>query len=244
MLLRWARKRRCHKHRRFRFDGTRRTLRDPVSPVKMSGVASIAVQLATSERWDALADFFQRPGPRGGTPFTAGCWCQYWHLRGRAFEDGWGETHRGRLEEQVRGGEAPGLLAYLDGETVGWCRLGPRESFERLEHSTALARVDDEDVWSLVCFAVHVSARRRGVAGALIEAAASHAAARDATLLEAYPVRAGHHVIDSFTGYLPMFLAAGFEPVREAGRRTIVRRRLGGQPGGVGLSAPPVSSST
>jgi hypothetical protein len=33
-------------------------------------------------------------------------------------------------------------------------------------------------------------------------------------------------VIDSFTGYLPMFLDAGFEPVSSAGRRTIVRRRL------------------
>jgi hypothetical protein len=38
--------------------------------------------------------------------------------------------------------------------------------------------------------------------------------------------RAGHHVIGSFTRYLPMFLAAGFEPIREGGRRTIVRRRL------------------
>jgi hypothetical protein len=41
------------------------------------------------------------------------------------------------------------------------------------------------------------------------------------------PETPGHHVIDSFTGYLPMFLAAGFGPTRESGRRTIVRRRLG-----------------
>jgi len=32
--------------------------------------------------------------------------------------------------------------------------------------------------------------------------------------------------IDAYTGYLPMFLDAGFEAVREAGRRTFVRRRL------------------
>lgn len=32
--------------------------------------------------------------------------------------------------------------------------------------------------------------------------------------------------IDAYTGYLRMFLDAGFEPVRDAGRRTIVRRRL------------------
>lgn len=189
-------------------------------------MSTIDVHPATPERWQTLAELFERPGPRGGTPFTAGCWCQYWHLRGRAYEEGWGDAHRARLEEQVHNGDAPGLLAYLDGEAVGWCRLGPRECFERLEQSAALARVDAEDVWSLVCFAVHVSARQRGVAGALLEAAVSHATARGAAFLEAYPVRAGHHVIDSFTGYLPMFLAAGFEPVRDAGRRTIVRRAL------------------
>ncbi len=32
--------------------------------------------------------------------------------------------------------------------------------------------------------------------------------------------------IDAYTGYLPMYLAAGFEEVRDAGRRTIVRRKL------------------
>ena len=91
---------------------------------------------------------------------------------------------------------------------------------------STLARVDSEDVWSLVCFSVHPSWRRRGVAGELLEAAVSHAAACGARVLEAYPVRAGHPVVDAFTGYLPMFLAAGFDAVRSAGRRTIVRRRL------------------
>jgi hypothetical protein len=32
--------------------------------------------------------------------------------------------------------------------------------------------------------------------------------------------------IDAYTGDLPMFLEAGFEPVRAAGRRTIVRLEL------------------
>ena len=86
--------------------------------------------------------------------------------------------------------------------------------------------MDDEDVWSLVCLSVHVTARGQGVATALLESAIDHARARGVRILEAYPVREGHHVIDSFTGYLPMFLAAGFEPVRDAGRRVVVRRSL------------------
>jgi GNAT superfamily N-acetyltransferase len=129
----------------------------------------------------------------------------------------------------VRSRPAPGLLAYLDGQAVGWCRVGPRESFDRLEASRALARVDDAPVWSLVCFYVHPTAKRLGVATALLEGAAEHAAAQGAAILEAYPVRAGHPNLDAYTGYRPMFDAAGFEEVGAGGRRTIVRRMLSGQ---------------
>ena len=44
-------------------------------------------------------------------------------------------------------------------------------------------------------------------------------------MLEGYAARPHHPNIDSYTGYLPMFLAAGFEQVGEGGRRAIVRRR-------------------
>lgn len=186
----------------------------------------IHVHPATPARWDELVELFERRGPRGGTPFTAGCWCQYWHLRGRAYERGWGAPNRARLEEQVRGGSPPGLLASIDGVAVGWCRVGPRESFERLESSPRLARVDDKDVWSVVCFAVDPNRRRNGVAAALLGAAAAYAATQGARILEAYPVREGHPMIDAFTGHAPLFRAAGFDVVKQAGRRSIVRRRL------------------
>ena len=44
--------------------------------------------------------------------------------------------------------------------------------------------------------------------------------------MEGYPVSPGHPNLDAYTGYLPMFLAAGFEQVRDAGRRTFLRKRL------------------
>lgn len=186
----------------------------------------IEVHPATPERWPDVVDLFERKGPRGGTPQTNGCWCQFWHLRGKAYWDGHGVPNRRRLEAEIGRGEEPGLLAYVGGEAVGWCRAGLRESFERLEHSPRLARVDDEPTWSVVCFYVHPSVKRTGVASALLDAAIARGAAHGAAIVEAYPVRPGHMNIDAYTGYLPMFLAAGFKPVREAGRRTIVRRRM------------------
>jgi GNAT superfamily N-acetyltransferase len=189
-------------------------------------VAGIDVHVVTPRRWNDVVDLFERPGPRGGTPQTNGCWCQFWRVRGKAYWDGHGAGHRASLKKEVRGGEKPGLLAYADGVPVGWCRLGPREAFDRLERSPKLVRVDDQEVWSVVCFYVHPSAKRTGVASALLDAAIRRSSGRGARILEFYPVETGHMNIDAYTGYLPMFLDAGFELVRDAGRRKIVRRRL------------------
>jgi GNAT superfamily N-acetyltransferase len=189
-------------------------------------VAGIEVRRVTPSRWDDVAELFTRAGPRGGTPQTDGCWCRFWLVRGNAYWDGHGDGHRADLESEIKGGSAHALLAYLDGRAVGWCRLGPRESFERLEHSKKLARVDDQDAWAVVCFFVHPDAKRTGVASALLDAAVEQAAKHGAPVLEGYPVHPGHMNIDAYTGYLPMFLAAGFEQVRDAGRRIVVRRTL------------------
>jgi GNAT superfamily N-acetyltransferase len=187
---------------------------------------SVDVHSATPERWDDIVALFTRPGPRGGTPITSGCWCRFWLTRGKENRTGWGAGHRAAFEEEVRSGSIPGLLAYEAGEPVGWCRVGPRETFARLEASRTLVRVDDEPAWSVVCFYVQPSAKRQGVASALLEAAVTLAAERGTSTLEGYAARVGDVNIDAFTGYLPMFLAAGFEPVADGGRRTIVRRHL------------------
>lgn len=186
---------------------------------------AVKIHVATQAHWDDIVALFERPGPRGGTPITSQCWCQYWHTRGREYWDGAGAPNRARLEEQLRRG-APALLASVDGEAVGWCRLGPRETFERLTRSKKLAPLDDEPVWSVVCFYVHPAAKRQGVASALLAAGAELAAERGAPMLEGYAARPDHPNIDSYTGYLPMFLAAGFEQVAEGGRRAIVRKAL------------------
>ena len=189
-------------------------------------MGEIAVERVAPRHWDDVADLFTRKGPRGGTPQTNGCWCRFWLVRGKAYWDGHGSGHRRALREEIRGGDAHALLAYVDGKPVGWCRLGPRETFERLERSAKLTRVDDKDVWSIVCFYVDPTAKRQGVASALLDAALDYARAQRVRLVEAYPVREGHMNIDAYTGYRPMFLDAGFEVVRDAGRRLIVRRGI------------------
>jgi GNAT superfamily N-acetyltransferase len=181
-------------------------------------------------RWPDLAALFSQ----GGDPRT--CWCAFWRLRGKDWSFSSSDRNRELLRSLAGRDPAPGLVAYADGDAVGWVSLGPRADFERLEHSRVRPRLDDVPVWSIVCFVVARTARRRGLTRALLDAAVDYARAHGAPALEAYPVDPGGGRIPSangYTGLLSVFEASGFEVVREIDspqatvRRVIVRRELG-----------------
>jgi ribosomal protein S18 acetylase RimI-like enzyme len=144
---------------------------------------------------------------------------------------------RERLHDQARSPEPPGLVAFHGDRAVGWVSLGPRTDFERIVRSRVIPTIDDRPVWSIVCFAVSESARRRGVARALLDAAVAHARERGAEAVEAYPLAvedgAPIHPDSAFTGTFPMFERAGFSLVAERAsdpssshQRVVVRREL------------------
>ncbi len=191
----------------------------------------LTVEPATAERWPDVVTLLGGNSDRG-------CWCQAWRGSDSAF--GRGEPGRNRmlLQSQVESGAfAPGLIAYLDGEPVGWCGLGPRAAMPRLVNSRTIPAVDDVPVWSLGCFNIRVGYRRRGVAKALLEAAIAHVRAQGAPAIEAYPIDPEGRRIDvsfGFVGFTPMFHVAGFRRVlltaaHSAGRpRWLMRLDLAG----------------
>jgi GNAT superfamily N-acetyltransferase len=177
----------------------------------------------TSAQWGDLVGLF---GPRGA---CGGCWCMWWRLSRRDFARLKGDGTRRALKRLVDRGTTPGILAYDGDRSVGWCCVGPREDFPLLERSRVLARVDDEPVWSIVCFFVARDRRRRGLTRKLIAAAVEYARSRGATIVEAYPTDAGMDQPDAFvyTGLVSAFASNGFvEVVRRSKRRPILRRRL------------------
>ena len=177
----------------------------------------------TPERWPDLERLF---GERGA---CAGCWCLWWRLPAVQWRAQRGEANRRALEDLVRVGPPPGLLAYVDGEPVGWCALAPRAEYSRFAKSRTLQPVDDQPVWSVVCFFVARPFRGRGVSAGLLAAAAEFARRGGARILEGYPVDPKSRQADAFvyTGLASLFRRAGFvEVARRSPTRPIVRLAL------------------
>lgn len=166
---------------------------------------------------------------------AAHCWCQWFKLRGRAWEGASDAERRDALREQIEpGADGPGLIAYEGATPVGWCAIEPRPHLARVAHmrlvqqGTAEPDFDDAGVWSLSCFVVPRDERRRGIASALAAAAVEYARERGARVVEGYAVepaeRAGTSAASLFHGTVSMFEQAGFIVVaRPAPARAIMQ---------------------
>ncbi len=195
-------------------------------------VAALAFNPLTPDRW---ADFERLLGKNGAD----GCWCMWWRLKRSEFSRQAGEGNRQAMQGIVASGEIPGILAYAGDEVVGWCSVAPRERFGSLERSRPLKRLDDQPVWSIVCFFVARPYRRQGVSLALIRAAVDYVAQQGGHIVEAYPSpdRRGNPPVTSYMGSAATFAAAGFTVCAEPpGRRVIMRYAI---PEGAGIAEKP-----
>ena len=168
-----------------------------------------------------------------GCSVAKSCYCMYYRLSGKGMDLKTGETRtsggRAAMAKLTEGEIPPGLLGYKVGKAVGWVSLGPRTHFVRLANSPTMRSIDDKPVWSIICFVVPSEYRKQGVAHELLAAAVEFARARDATLLEAYPVDrdAPEAPNASWFGSRSMFVKAGFSEVaRHKPTRPIVRLKL------------------
>ena len=168
-------------------------------------------------------DFEELFGPRGA---CAGCWCMFWKLRGKAFEEVRGYETRQMHKSIVDSGVSTGLLAYLHGGVVGWVAVEPRTAYEKLAHSRTLKPIDDQPVWSVTCFFVAKRFRRQGITVELLKAAIDHVHKQGGRIVEGYPVETKETMPAPFiyTGTASAFQQAGFQEVeRRSPTRPIFR---------------------
>lgn len=188
------------------------------------------VESLTPDRFDDLVAVL-------GVGGIGGCWCMYWTA---PTTKAWGEGAKGgrtapnrkAFLDIIEAGPPPGLLAYLDGEPVAWCRVVPRQSLPGLGNSRFFRTdLDIDGVWSLPCFVVRSAHRHHGLTTILIKAAIRHVRDHGGRFLEAYPWDTDEIKSEStvYTGLASTFERLGFEVVqRKAPHKPMMRLSVNG----------------
>ena len=162
---------------------------------------------ATAERYDDVATMV---GPK--RPTSNVCWCLSHRVDARLNQElvgpARGEFVRRLCERDV----APGVLAYVDGEVVGWAAVAPRAELP-FARSRKIPHVDALPVWSVWCIRVRPGHRGQGISHALLEGAVGYARDNRAPAVEGYPVDNGGAKVDltmAYVGTRGVFERAGF----------------------------------
>lgn len=192
---------------------------------------AVCVVPANEASWDDLQTVF---GSRGE---ASRCQCQRYKLRRKeSFASYPADERASRLRQQAdcdhpESGTTSGLVAYLDGEPVGWCAVEPRTAYQGLLRNNRVPWTGraqdkaDDGVWAVTCLLTRAGFRKRGVSRALARAAVDFARARGARALEGYPMTTKDVVLSELhVGTEGTFAAGGFtEASRPTLRRVVMR---------------------
>jgi GNAT superfamily N-acetyltransferase len=192
---------------------------------------ALSVVPANEASWEDLQTVF---GTRGE---ASRCQCQRYKLRPReSFRSFPVEERAHRLRQQTECGNpgsrtTSGLVAYLDGEPVGWCAVEPRTAYEgllrhyRVPWEGRAEDRDDDGVWAVTCLFTRAGFRKRGISRALARAAVDFARARGARAIEGYPMTTKKAIVEELhVGTERVFADAGFTEVsRPTLRRAVMR---------------------
>lgn len=183
---------------------------------------TFAILPLTPELWTAFEDLFGKQGA------CYGCWCTYFRLRPavRKVTDSAGKKEI--IRQRIEAGPPPGLLAFENGQAVGWMQIGPRSDVPewnnagRVSAEAAPNEAADLTVWAISCFFLRKQARGRGLTHRMVAAGLDFAARNGARFVEACPMdQAGNSKsIGLFVGSSRVFEKAGFSRLveRKAGR--------------------------
>ena len=190
----------------------------------VSAESGLSFEPVTNSNWDKMQDLFGDKGAYGG------CWCTYWRLPRSRFSSCSSSERKEMMKEIIDSGRVPGILAYKNGIPVGWCSIASKSEFVLLENSRTLKRVDDKQVWSVVCFYIHRKERRKGIMSGLLRTAIEYAKTQGAEIVEGYPIDPmgeGYPDPYAYTGFYNAFVELGFMEVeRRSPKRPIMRLYL------------------
>ena len=134
-----------------------------------TAVPALTIVPANEASWEDLQTVFGTRGDR------ARCHCSRYKMQPG---ESWASVGVEELAFRFRSdtdcghpesGTTSGLVAYIDGEPVGWCAVEPRTAYPRLLRNTRVPwegrdeDKNDDSVWAVTCFVTRAGFRRRGI---------------------------------------------------------------------------------
>ena len=139
------------------------------------------------------------------------CWCLSYRIPSKENRELKGPARGKKVEQLLKDGPL-GVLAYDDGEVVGWAAVAPRSETTFATNRT-IPHVDDLDVWSVWCIRVRPGHRKQGVSHRVLQGAVDFARDAGAPAIEGYPVDNRGKKVDltmAYVGTKRLFEKAGF----------------------------------
>jgi len=187
------------------------------------------VEPLTLDHWPAFERLFGKNGA------CMGCWCMYWRLPRKEYDAARGASAKRLFKARVRAGPPPGVIAFEEGEAVGWLQVGPRRDTpqwntpKRLSAPLKTEHAEDDGVWGATCFFVKAGHRRRGISDALLKGGIALAKAHGARVLEACPMdpEGRMDTVSLYVGHVSVFRRAQFKEIaRRKENRPLMRLTL------------------
>ena len=215
-------------------DNVLRGLRLEVDPAarkeleRLPEIGQVEILDVTPERLADYQHYFDDVAFRD-FPAWQSCYCMETHRT--QDDDEWAQRtaadNRQDMSAMIGRREVTALLAYVDGQPVGWCNYGETTHLAGVMQKLKLDAADHEGVGSVSCFVIAAPYRGHGVATKLLDVAIERLRARGLRSVESYP-RKGDDARDQahYRGSLGMYRKAGFEPYRETDRYYVMRKQL------------------
>lgn len=188
---------------------------------RLEEIGEIVIKPVGSDVGDDALEFFDRRA-FAGNPAWGMCYCMFHHFGGRYAGD-WPERtwqqNRADLAVRIDNGGTTGVVAYVDDVLAGWCNASARGTFPSLTDGA------DEEIGSIVCFAVAPPYRGHGVSRRLLESAVQLLADQGRKIVEANPVAESPDGATAYVGTLDLYLEAGFDVFSD--EPLVVRKSLG-----------------
>jgi GNAT superfamily N-acetyltransferase len=180
-------------------------------------MTGLAIHPLTPDRWDDFVDLFETDS------ICRGCWCVYHRLSAADLKVTPREARKAAMRKIVKSGPPPGLLAYRDGQAVGWLALTSRPETpgwnvgRKASAAFAPEDADDQSTWAASCFFIRRGHRGQGVTTQLLDAGIAWAREQGAKRIDACPMvhQEQRSAVGLFVGPKRVFDRAGFKTLIE-----------------------------